>query len=206
MKKTLVITLFFLMVIALTTVAAESVSVYTTFEEPLAQELFDAFEAETGIKVEWVRLSTGEAVARLEAEAKNPQVSAWVGGVGLGHIEAKEKGLTMPYRSPLAEKTPAQYRDPEYYWMGLYIGPLAFATNNDRAEELGVEPPQGWFDIIDSKYAGMVRMANPSTSGTAYNVITNILSLFGNDEDLTFAYLKKLDINVNQYTKSGFAG
>ena len=96
MKKTLVITLFFLMVIALTTVAAESVSVYTTFEEPLAQELFDAFEAETGIKVEWVRLSTGEAVARLEAEANNPQVSAWVGGVGLGHIEAKEQGLTMP--------------------------------------------------------------------------------------------------------------
>ena len=47
--------------------AAEVVKAYTTMEEPLAKALFDAFEAETGIKVEWVRLSGGEAIARLEA-------------------------------------------------------------------------------------------------------------------------------------------
>ena len=37
--------------------SAEVVKAYTTMEEPLAKALFDAFEAETGIKVEWVRLS-----------------------------------------------------------------------------------------------------------------------------------------------------
>ena len=31
---------------------AETVKAYTTMEEPLAKALFDAFEAETGIKVE----------------------------------------------------------------------------------------------------------------------------------------------------------
>ena len=36
---------------------AEVVKAYTTMEEPLAKALFDAFEADTGIKVEWVRLS-----------------------------------------------------------------------------------------------------------------------------------------------------
>ena len=55
--------------------AAESVKAYTTMEEPLAKALFDAFEADTGIKVEWVRLSGGEAIARLEAEKANPQAS-----------------------------------------------------------------------------------------------------------------------------------
>ncbi|MBQ3346988.1 MAG: iron ABC transporter substrate-binding protein, partial [Synergistaceae bacterium] len=59
--------------------AAESVKAYTTMEEPLAKALFDAFEADTGIKVEWVRLSGGEAIARLEAERANPQASIWVG-------------------------------------------------------------------------------------------------------------------------------
>ncbi|WP_129407825.1 ABC transporter substrate-binding protein [Marinitoga lauensis] len=186
--------------------AGDVVKAYTTLEEPLAKELFDKFEEETGIKVEWVRLSTGETVARLEAERENPQASIWVGGVGLGHVEAKQKGLTTPYKSPLAQYTPAQFRDPENYWIGLYIGVLAFATNKDRAKELGLEAPKGWFDIIDSKYKGLVRVANPNTSGTAYNVITTILHMFHEDEELTFMFLHQLDESIDQYTKSGSAG
>ena len=58
--------------------SAEKVKAYTTMEEPLAKALFDEFEKETGIKVEWVRLSGGEAIARLEAERANPQASIWV--------------------------------------------------------------------------------------------------------------------------------
>jgi len=185
---------------------AEIVKAYTTFEEPLAKELFDRFEEETGIKVEWVRLSTGEATARLEAERENPQASIWAGGVGLGHIEAKQKGLTTPYRSPSLANTPAEYIDPGFFWAGLYIGPIAFATNIDRAEELGLEAPQGWFDIIDSKYEKLVRVANPNTSGTAYNVITTLLDIFHGDEALTFMFLEQLDSSIEQYTKSGSAG
>ncbi|MGC9384755.1 MAG: ABC transporter substrate-binding protein [Kosmotogaceae bacterium] len=204
MKKVLVFTLVLLFAVAL--FSADLVKAYTTLEEPLAKELFDLFEEQTGINVEWVRLSTGETVARLEAERENPQASIWVGGVGLGHIEAKLKDLTTPYRSPLALDIPARYRDPEFYWVGLYVGPLAFCTNTNRAEELGIEAPKGWFDIIDSRYRGMVRVANPNTSGTAYNVITTILHLFGEDEDLTFNFLEHLDKNVNMYTRSGSAG
>lgn len=77
--------------------AKERIVAYTTLDEPLARAVFEAFEKDTGITVEWVRLSTGETVARLEAERKNPQASIWYGGVGLGHIEAKKKGLTTPY-------------------------------------------------------------------------------------------------------------
>ena len=95
--------------------AAESVNAYTTLEEPLAAALFARFEEETGIKVNFVRLSGGEAVARLEAEASNPQASIWVGGVGLDHITAKGKGLTEPYVSRYSRNTPAQYRDPELH-------------------------------------------------------------------------------------------
>ncbi len=205
MKK-LSVFLAVLVLFAASLIGAEVVKAYTTFEEPLAKELFDKFEAETGIKVEWVRLSTGEATARLEAEKENPQASIWAGGVGLGHIEAKQKGLTTPYRSPALSNTPIEYIDPEFYWAGLYIGPIAFATNIDRAKELGLEAPQGWFDIIDSKYSKLVRVANPNTSGTAYNVITTLLDIFHGDEELTFMFLKHLDDSIEQYTKSGSAG
>ena len=78
MKKFVVLALLVL-AFAAAAQAAEGVKAYTTMEEPLAKALFDEFEAETGIKVEWVRLSGGEAIARLEAERANPQASIWVG-------------------------------------------------------------------------------------------------------------------------------
>lgn len=185
--------------------AAEVVKAYTTVEEPLAKELFDTFEKETGIRVEWVRLSGGEAVARIEAEKANPQASIWVGGVGTQHIEAKLKGLTAPYRSRVADSIPEKYRDPERYWTGLYVGPIAFCMNTKRAGDLKLEMPRSWADLLKPEYAKKVRMAHPATSGTAYNVMTTIIRINGGDEDKAFEYFKKLDGAIEQYTRSGSA-
>lgn len=46
-------------------------------------------------------------------------------------------------------------------------------------------------------------MANPNSSGTAYTTLATIVQLFGEDEG--FEFLKKLHMNINQYTKSGSA-
>jgi len=205
MKKTLIM-MFALLLAVGSAFAQQSVNAYTTVEEPLAKQLFDQFEKETGIKVNWVRLSGGEAETRLEAEKGNPQASIWVGGVGLNHMSAKIKGLTAPYKSRMADNTPAQYRDPENYWIGLYLGPLGFITNTNRAKELKIEPPKSWADLLKPQYKGLIRMANPTTSGTAYNVITTIRYVFNGDDDKTFDYMKKLDVNIDQYTKAGAAG
>lgn len=197
-----------LLVVILTTFfvfAANYVNAYTTLEEPLAKVLFAEFEKETGIKVNWVRLSTGEVIARLEAEKQNPQASIWVGGVGVFHVEAKLKGLTTPYRAPYSQFIDEKFKDPDGYWIGLYVGPLAFATNKNKAKELGINPPISWADLLKPEYKGLIRMANPNTSGTAYNVITTLVNIYKRDEAKVFDYLKKLDANVNMYTKSGSA-
>ena len=201
----------FVLVLALVALAASfavaqgTVSAYTTLEEPLAKALFEKFEAETGIKVNFVRLSGGEVVARLEAEKANPQASIWVGGVGLDHITAKGKGLTAAYKSRAAGKTPTEFKDKEGYWIGLYVGPLTFVTNTKRAAELGIKPPTSWADLLKPEYKGLIRMANPNTSGTAYNVITTLRYIFKGNEEKVFDYLKKLDANIDQYTRSGSA-
>ncbi|MEW6549091.1 MAG: ABC transporter substrate-binding protein [Spirochaetota bacterium] len=185
--------------------AQQKVGVYTTLEEPLAKELFDLFQKETGIQVNWQRLSGGEVESRLEAEKANPQASIWVGAVGLNHMSAKIKGLTTPYKSRMLANTPAEYRDTENYWVGLYLGPLAFITNNKVAKEQGLKPPASWADLLKPEYKGKIRMANPTTSGTAYNVITTLRYVFNNDEEKVFTYLHALDKNIDQYTKSGSA-
>ena len=186
-------------------VEAGSLSAYTTLEEPLAAKLFEQFEAETGIKVNFVRLSGGEAVARMDAEKENPQASIWVGGVGLDHITAKSKDLTTPYISRFSTATPAQFRDKDNYWIGLYVGPLTFVTNLDRAEELGLDVPTSWEDLTDPQYEGFVRVANPNSSGTAYTVLTTMRYVFEEDEEKLFNYMERLDKNIDQYTKSGSA-
>jgi len=183
----------------------QKLGVYTTLDEPLAKALFDEYQKETGIILNWQRLSGGEVEARLEAEKANPQASIWVGGVGLNHISAKLKGLTAPYKSKMLENTPLQFRDPENYWVGLYIGPICFVTNNKVAKEQGIKPPTSWADLLKPEYKGKIRVANPTTSGTAYNVITTLRYVFGGDEEKVFDYLNKLDKNIDQYTKSGAA-
>jgi iron(III) transport system substrate-binding protein len=184
---------------------AQSVSAYSTLEEPLAKALFEQYKNETGVTVNFVRLTGGETIARMEAEKANPQASIWVGGVGLDHITAKTRGLTAPYRSRAAGNTPAQFRDPENFWIGLYVGPLTFATNLDRAKALGITPPKSWADLLKPQYKGLIRMANPNSSGTAYSVIATIRTINGKNENRAFDYLKKLDANIDQYTTSGAA-
>ena len=95
--------------------------VYTTLDEPLAKALFDEYQKETGIVLNWQRLSGGEVEARLEAEKANPQASIWVGGVGLNHISAKLKGLTAPSSEGAEAATAAEH--------GGYLGEDRGAEN-----------------------------------------------------------------------------
>lgn len=207
------IVLFLLVAMLVLTVAGASgrtedgaqsnrITAYTTLDEELARQVFNAFTAETGIQVDWVRLSTGEAVARIEAERANPQASIWFGGVGIGHIEAKQKGLTMPYNSPAATMPP-QFRDPDYYWSGIYAGMLSFASNNNVMQRIGAQPPRSWEDLTRPVYRDQVQMANPGSSGTSYNVLATMVQLLGEDE--AFRYMGRLDANITQYTRSGSA-
>ncbi|POR05460.1 iron ABC transporter substrate-binding protein [Alkalispirochaeta sphaeroplastigenens] len=182
--------------------AGQRITAYTTLDEELARNVFAAFTRETGIQVDWVRLSTGEAVARIEAERANPQASIWYGGVGLGHIEAKNKGLTTPYNSPAATM-PEQFRDPDGYWSGIYAGPLAFASNNNVMERLGIDAPDSWEALLDPRLRNQVQMANPGSSGTSYNVLATMVQVHG--EEGGFEYMERLDRNITQYTRSGSA-
>ncbi len=183
------------------TFAQDYVTAYTSLDEQLARKVFEKYEENTGIKVEWVRLSTGEAVSRMMAEKNNPQTSIWVGGVGLGHIQAKESGLTIPFEAENAAHVPAKFKDVDNYWTGIYAGPLCFVSNTDRLEELGLEAPTSWADLIKPEYEGHVQVANPGTSGTSYNVLATMVQIMGEEEG--FDYMKKLDKNIIQYTRSG---
>lgn len=181
----------------------KSITAYTTLDEPTARAVFKQFEKETDLEVNFVRLSTGETVARLQAEKGNPQVSIWFGGVGIGHIRAKNKGLTIPYKSPAAANLPQKYKDKDFYWTGIYAGPLTFESNVNNLKKYNLPQPQSWQDLTNPIYKGHIQMANPGSSGTAYNVLATVVQVFG--EEKAFEFMQKLDANITMYTRSGSA-
>ena len=182
---------------------SNELTVYTAFPEAEVAYYFNAFEEATGIKVNALRLSAGEMLTRVAAEKDNPQASLMFGGSTDNYIAASNQGLLEAYQSPELSNTPENYLDPDGVWNPIYVGAIAFACNKDWFADKGYDYPTSWDDLLDPKYQDMIIMAHPATSGTAYTVLATLIQLKG--EDAVWDYLKELDKNMSQYTKSGSA-
>ena len=188
-------------------VAQGNLTVYCSVQEEWCQGMVNAFQAETGITVSMTRKSSGETFAQVAAEAANQRGDIWWGGTGDPHLQAAEEGLTEPYESPnLSQLHPwalAQHETGKGATVGIYLGVLGYGYNTDVLAERNLPEPKCWADLVKPEYKGEIQIANPNSSGTAYTFIATMVQILGEDE--AFNYLKALDANVNQYTKSGAA-
>jgi iron(III) transport system substrate-binding protein len=181
---------------------AKVLHVYTAFDTEEAQYYIEAFEADTGIDVEWVRMSSGEVLARVEAEASNPQATVWHAGSNTSHINAASKGLLAPYRPDTSFQLQDQFHADDWAWTGFYTGAIGFISNKDILDEKGAEAPTSWRDLLNSAFADNVAMAYPYTSGTAYTTYATLVQMLGLEE--TLDWWERFDRqSVFQYTKSG---
>jgi len=186
--------------------SAESLNVYSIWPENWARPMFEEFEKATGIKVNFLRFSSGEALARIIAEKNNPRVDVLFGGPVETHAAGIKEGIFEPYRPPAYGILPSRFKDPEGYWVGIADDPLVFMSNNKFLKEKNLNPPTSWYDLLHPAYKGMIQMADARTSGTAVTRIFSILEVFGRDEEKAFDFMKKLRQNVQVYTKSGGGG
>ncbi len=186
---------------------AKKLTLYCSPQEEWCQLMVTEFQKETGIRVAMTRKSSGETFAQIRAERDNPKGDVWWGGTGDPHLQAAEEGLTQEYKSPmLAELHDWAVRQNEAAngrTVGIYAGALGFGFNTELLAEKGLPEPECWADLIKPEFKGEVQMANPNSSGTAYTTLATIVQLFGEEEG--FEFLKKLHMNINQYTKSGSA-
>jgi iron(III) transport system substrate-binding protein len=184
-------------------VFAQSLTVYSSVDEENAAKLFAAFTKDTGIDVDFVFLSSGPAMARIEAESNRPQADVWFGAPSENHVLAAERGLTQAYDSPNADALADSFKDAGGAWYGMYTNPLAFGVRTDILESRGLTAPQSWAELLDPAYEGLLQMPSPQSTGTGYAVVLTLKEIFGEDE--AFDYLKKLNPNVQTYTQSGTA-
>jgi iron(III) transport system substrate-binding protein len=187
--------------------AAERLNVLCAADNDWCELMRNAFEKETQIPVSMVRKSAGEIYAQIRAEAGNPKTDVWWAGTGDPHLQAAAAGYTEVYKSPQLDKLqPWARRQAEisgWRTVGVYAGLLGIGYNPEVLKRKGAAPPRCWADLLNPAYKGEVQLPNPNSSGTAYTMIATLVQMKGENE--AFDYMKKLNDNVSQYTKSGSA-
>lgn len=182
--------------------ASTELNVLCTPQVQWCEGMKTEFEAANpGITVNFVRMSSGEALTRLRNERDNPQFDIWWGGPVDSFIAAKAEGLLEQYDSPNFANiiNPDLMADPDKFWAGVYVGSLGFATNNNS----GVTPPTSWDDLLKPEMRGQILIAHPSSSGTSYTALCSRLLMLG--EDAGWDWMRQFAGNVLQYTRSGAA-
>lgn len=183
----------------------EELSVICSPAEELCDAWAEEFEAETGIATSVVRQSAGDAAATLQASSGGaPEYDVWHGGTVDAFIAAMENDLLATHDSEHRADLDDDVIDADGYWSGIYVGALGFCSNQQILDELGVDAPESWDDLLDPALADEIMMAHPASSGTAYTMLYSQVERLGGEEE-AFDYLADFNQNVLQYTQSGSA-
>ncbi|WP_435930368.1 ABC transporter substrate-binding protein [Dryocola sp. BD613] len=181
--------------------------VYCSATNEMCETEVKAFSEKYDVKTSFIRNGSGSTLAKVDAEKRNPQADVWYGGTLDPQSQAGEMDLLTPYKSANLEQIMPQFRDPAKrkgnYSSAVYVGILGFGVNTQRLKEKNLPVPKCWKDLTNPVYKGEIQIADPQSSGTAYTALATFAQLWG--EDQAFDYLKKLNGNVSQYTKSGIA-
>ncbi len=114
--------------------AAGALKAYSIWPENYARPMLEEFEKATGNHVNFIRFSSGEALARLIAEKGNPQVDVLFGGPVETFTAGEEQGIFDVYVPPAAD-LPARFKSTKGMWTAIADDPLVFMTNTSHLKE-----------------------------------------------------------------------
>ncbi|AQR65236.1 putative 2-aminoethylphosphonate ABC transporter substrate-binding protein [Aquaspirillum sp. LM1] len=184
--------------------ADTTLTVYTALEADQLKAYQQKFEQDTpGIKLRWVRDSTGIITAKLLAEKANPQADVVMGVAASSLLVLEKEGMLHGYAPKNLASLSRQYVDNATppSWVGMNVWGSAICFNTVEAAKLGLKKPESWKDLLKPEYKGRIVMPNPASSGTGYFDVTAWLLLFGEKDG--WSYMDKLHQNIAQYTHSG---
>jgi iron(III) transport system substrate-binding protein len=159
------------------------VVVYTSVDQVFSEPVLKDFEKETGIQVKMV-FDTEEAKStgvmnRLIAEKENPQCDVFWSGDPIRADLLKQKGITTPYESPVAEDISPIFKDKDNHWTGFSARVRVLLYNMDSVKVVNL--PLSINDLTLEKYHGKFAIANPLFGTTSFHVAA-LFTLWGDNE------------------------
>jgi putative spermidine/putrescine transport system substrate-binding protein len=131
-------------------------------------EVIETFKSKYGLKVNELNpdAGSGDELEAIKAnkDNKGPQAPDVIDvGFAFGP-QAKDEGLTQPYKVSTWDTIPDEVKDPEGHWYGDYYGVLAFMVNKDVVKN----NPADWMDLLKEEYKAQIGMSgDPRTSNQA---------------------------------------
>lgn len=183
---------------------AQQLTVYTALEADQVKAYQTAFEKKNpGIKINWVRDSTGIVTAKLLAEKAAPKADVVFGLAATSLMLLDKEGMLQAYAPVGLDKLKKTMRDQANppKWVGMDIWASAICFNTVEAGKKKIAAPASWADLIKPEYKGQIAMPNPASSGTGYLMVGGWLQMMG--EEAGWKYMDALHQNVAAYTHSG---
>ncbi len=181
-----------------------SLTVYTTLDPDRLEPYAKRFSRDNpGIRIDWVRESTGVLTERLLAERYAPQADV-IWGLAATHVlRLKAEGMLDAYEPVGLLNLYSRFRDVDHppYWVGMNAWVAVLCLNTVELKFAKVEPPQSWKALILPEYKGRIAMPSPVYSGTGFIAVAGWLELYGEEEGWKF--MDRLHENVSHYTRSG---
>ncbi|MBI2988144.1 MAG: extracellular solute-binding protein [Deltaproteobacteria bacterium] len=154
---------------------------YTTVNLEQSQYFLKQFEKKHPfIKTELFRAVSNKILNKVIADKNAGKVFADV--VSMGGFQSyflKKKGLTVAYRSPEAEVVPAQFKDPEGYWVALYQNTSVIGYNTRLLNEKIV--PREYSQLLEPQWKGKLGMDDSDEEWFA-----NQCKIMGDDKCVNF--------------------
>lgn len=147
-----------------------TITVYSAGPDGLAENIQEAFEKETGIKVEMFQGTTGKILSRLEAEANNPVADVVVLASVPSMEGLKSEGKLQTYEAENKDTMNPEWTDDEYYYYGYSASALGVTYNTNQVDSIDTD----WDAFGDSDWNGRVIMPDPTSSGSAVDFIYGI--------------------------------
>ena len=171
--------LFFVAVLVLAPwgnpVHGQSVTLYTAGPEGLAKNLAKSFTDKTGVKVDVYQATSGDVLARLEAEKSKPRADVVVLASWGEGLTVRQRGFVDSYSSPESKKLRPRWSDRGLVAQGGAALALIMNANEVKKEQ----QPQSWFDLTSPFWKDAVTMPDPTLSGSAAEFLAVFVQIHG---------------------------
>ena len=159
-------------------ISSADVNVYSYRQPFLIESVFDAFTAQTGIKVNTVFAKKG-LVERLKNEGRNSPADLLLTTDSGPLYQAVDEGLTQALSNDVLEQNiPEEFRDPEGHWFGLTSRARLIVASKDRIDPATIKDYE---DLAKPEFAKQVcTRSGKHTYMVALNA--SIISHHGIDE------------------------
>lgn len=155
------------------------VNLYTNRHYDTDEALYDAFEEETGIKVNVVKGDSDELIERLDREGEDTQADLLITADAGRLHRAKDRGLLQSIESDqVIENIPENLRDTDNEWTALTLRGRVIVYAKDR-----VDPNElsDYMSLTDEKWANEILVRS---SSNIYNqsLLASIIEIHGEEK------------------------